>query len=202
LKKIEDFGEFCKLKESYLDICHQIEKHNRTHNQESHVDITKVNYKDLYEMAHKHPNAMLIMETPNQECIATISDNLKYLFSSDPHMDIQPMIPFQGMIANDKVIVLYATECPDLDFFDYDEIKKYDNYENGISIVKKYDKIKNSNSMSTSDLEADLWGYWIEDFYFEKNNWKSLHTGNKQFVNVFTTHKGNTSFDLILNPHY
>lgn len=77
-KKLKGFEHFCKLKEDYLNICYEVNSHNYTHNQESHENITKVNYKELYEIAQKYPEAKNALTTTR---------NINYIFSTKDLMN-------------------------------------------------------------------------------------------------------------------
>jgi len=200
--KISDFNHFCKLKNEYLKICNKVDVHNRTHNAEDHEFITKVNYAELYQVAKRYPSAKLIIEVPNQQYLSENSNSIKYLFSLDPEKTIQPMIPFKGIVANEYIIVLYVTECPDFKNFNNEEIKKHDHYSDGSNIVRGYEKLNKCDKVMNQCFDANIWGYWVEDFYFEKGGWKSVYNGDKNFVNVFSIYRGNTLYDAILDPHY
>lgn len=188
-----------ELQKAYTNIFSEIKKHNKN----AEKNISNVTYEDLYMFAIKHPNALLVIENPNSEYVDKHYENIKLHKEIDESVgSIQPLINFKGIVANDNIIALYVTEKPDLEMFDVEYVRQHTHYVHGKNILKIAEKIKLCINKINIKMKDTLCGYWVDDLYFEKYNWKSVYKLNQKYVNVFNIYKGNDFKELILDPHY
>ena len=198
VQKFSSFSTFLDVQKRYLEAAGQIEAHNMAQRRD---DVSSIDVNELISHCKKYPDALIAMETPNQKSLSNIADKLKYLFSYYPYKNVQPMVPYSGIISNEQLIVLYVDSEPMLSNFDMNEVQRFCEYTRGRDILKRHED-DNEEIIPLLESNAKVWGYWIDDVYFNKHGWKSLYTVDRQFVSVFASYVGNSSFELILDPHY
>lgn len=198
VQKFSSFSTFLDVQKRYLEAAGQIESHNMAQRRD---DVSSICVNEFISHCKRYPDALIVMETPSQKALSRIADKLKYLFSHYPYKNVQPMVPYSGIISNEQLIVLYVDSEPMFSNFDMNEAQRFYEYTKGKDILKRYEK-DNEEIIPTLESNATVWGYWINDVYFNKHGWKSLYTVDRQFVSVFASYVGNSSFELILDPHY
>lgn len=193
------FENFENYQSEFSKIAHEIDRHNIL---QSRKELENFTYKELIPFCKKYPDALIVIQIPIRNTLTKMNDKLKYYFSLESHITIQPMIPYKGVVANDQVIALYVESKPDLNNFNIDELRIFKDYKKGKDILNHYEKTKEDIIFPSFELDAEIYAYWIDDYYFEKYNWKSLHNDNSQYVSVFNTYRGNRSSEVIFDSHY
>lgn len=200
LEKLKNLQkEYMEMQKQYMDISLKIYNHN--------IILDKITstltYKSLYTFSLKYPNAILVIENPDSKYIEENYDKLKLFKDNNEYeCSIQPILNFKGIVANEKFIALYVTEKPDLDMFDVNISEAQRHFVHGKNILNISEQIKHSSNKMQLSMEHNLFGYWIDDIYFQKHNWKSIYKADKNYINVFCLHSGVDKNDIILNPHY
>lgn len=157
-----------------------------------------IKLKELIEVCQKYPRALIITQQPS----AIHKENFlaEYLLYPDFHISL--CSPIKHIKANEQVIALSYNHQPVLEEFSHNILLNYKDYLTGYKLIKMFEKeIENKYFF---DLDYYLFNNFVEPYYFERNNWKSVY--NCESVNytpVFAGYKTNTRKSIFLmDSHY
>jgi hypothetical protein len=200
MKKINDLSVFFDERKKYHESLHKIYEHNtifgRTQPEQKILTI-----KDLLEHSIKYPKALIVFENPKEDQLRTMMADTKFYFDKELEFNIQPIFLFKHIVSDENFIVLYNHKKPDLKNINEnknDSINKNDFYING----KKFIESEKEREGYGYHTDLVIFGYWVDDFYFEKNNWDSCFNSDNNYLHTYCSHKGNDNLTYILNPHY
>lgn len=199
---------------SLQDIAGKQIEHNFLVNQRV-VDMQEAahcEWSDLVAACEAHPNAHLIEVTPNSDSAIKAdvwieseeqaqSAFLYHIGPSDAHLEVHNVtinLPVVKLIVTPQWIVLCAVEnftLEDLSALNADQV--YSSYLTGQEFLGRY----SVSRREYADMNPpSLYVEYIEDMYFDKYNWKSMHPVHRinQLFNP-----GTIGFrQLALTPHY